>query len=199
MIDRIHDDRRGLALIGYRGTGKSTVGRIVAARLGRPFVDADVEVEARAGRPIRKIFEEDGEPAFREWERRILADLAETHAGGVLATGGGAILAEANRRVLGEFGFVAWLTADPETLARRLRAGRHAVADRPALTTAGTLAEIADVLAARTPLYREAAHAVVDTAGKTAEQVADAVLDAWARSRVAEIEGAADAEGRPGR
>lgn len=172
---------RGIVLVGYRGTGKTTVGRIVADRLGRAFADADREVEARAGRPIRSIFDRDGEPAFREWEARVLADLAVRLAGGVVATGGGAILLEANRRTLRGFGFVAWLTADADTLARRLGSSRRGVDDRPALTAAGTLAEIAGVLEARTPLYREVAHAEVSTAGRDAEQVADAVLEAWAR------------------
>jgi shikimate kinase len=177
-----HEDR-GIALIGYRGTGKSTVGRIIADRLGRAFADADREVEALAGRPIRAIFAEDGEPAFREWETRVLADLASRLAGGVVATGGGVILLEANRRTLRDFGFVAWLTADADTLARRLQASRRGVDDRPALTAAGTLAEIAGVLEARIPLYRETADAVIPTADRNAEQVADAVLEAWSRHR----------------
>jgi shikimate kinase len=174
-------DRQGLALVGYRGTGKSTVGRLLADRLGREFVDADSEVEARAGRPVRLIFAEDGEAAFREWESRILLDLTSRLVGGIVATGGGAILLEANRRALRDFGFVAWLSADPETLTTRLRASSRGVEDRPSLTGAGTLAEIADVLEARSTLYRAAAHAVVETAGRTPEEVADAVLDAWAR------------------
>jgi shikimate kinase len=173
---------RGIALIGYRGTGKSTVGRLLAERLNRPFADADREVEALDGRSIRSIFLEDGEPAFREREARVLADLAERLAeGGVVATGGGAILLESNRRVLREFGFVAWLTADADTLARRLRSSRRGVEDRPPLTVAGTLAEISGVLEARTPLYREVADAEVSTVARDAEQVADAVLEAWSR------------------
>ena len=172
---------RGIALVGYRGTGKSTVGRIVADRLGRAFADADREVEARAGRPIRSIFSEDGEPAFRDWEARVLLDLSRRLAGGVVATGGGAILLEGNRRVLREFGVVVWLMADADTLARRLQSSRRGVDDRPALTSAGTLAEIAGVLEERTPLYREVADVAVPTADRNAEQVADAVLEAWSR------------------
>ena len=171
---------RGIALVGYRATGKSTVGRILAGRLGVPFADADREVEALAGRAIRAIFVEDGEPAFRELEARVLADLTETWAGGVLATGGGAILLERNRDLLREFGFVAWLTADAATLAERLRAAPRGVEDRPALTGSGTLAEIAEVLEARTPLYRAVADAEVSTVGLDAEQVAEAVLEARA-------------------
>lgn len=172
-------DRQGLALVGYRGTGKSTVGRIVAERLGRAFADADREVEALAGRPIRAIFDEDGEPAFRDWESRVLLDLTTRLIGGVVATGGGAILSEANRRALRNFGLVVWLSAAPETLTHRLRSSRRGVEDRPSLTPAGTLGEIAGVLEMRTPLYREVAHVIVPTDDRTPEQVADAVLDAW--------------------
>jgi shikimate kinase len=172
---------RGIALIGYRGTGKSTVGRVLAERLGRPFADADREVESQVGRSIRSIFLEDGEPPFREAEAQVLASLAERLEGGVLATGGGAILLESNRRVLRRFGFVAWLTADADTLAHRLQASRRGVNDRPPLTVAGTLLEIAEVLEARTPLYRETADAEVSTIGLDAEQVAEAVLEAWSR------------------
>jgi len=173
------DGGRGLALVGYRGTGKSTVGRILADRLGRPFADADREIEAREGRPIRSIFAEDGEPTFRRIEARVLGDLTARFEGGIVATGGGAVLDEANRRALRSFGFVAWLKADPDTLAARLSHSRAGLADRPALTPAGTLAEIAEVLAARVPLYREVADAEVETAGRSVREVAEAVLGAW--------------------
>jgi shikimate kinase len=174
---------RGIALIGYRGTGKSTVGLILAERLERQFVDLDREIERRARREIRAIFDEDGEPAFRALESRALVDMAESTRlrGGILATGGGAVLLDSNRRLIRQIGFVAWLTADADTLARRLRASQRGVDDRPALTAAGTLAEIAEVLEGRTPLYREVADAEVSTVGRDPEQVADAVLEAWAR------------------
>lgn len=174
---------RGIALVGYRGTGKSTVGRILAERLGRPFADADREVESLDGRPIRVIFAEEGEPAFRAIEARVLAELATRlgESGGVLATGGGAILREENRRTLRDFGFVAWLTAEVETLAQRLRVSSRGGDDRPALTSAGTLDEIAEVLEARTPLYSQAADIAIATDGRGAEQVADLVIEAWSR------------------
>jgi shikimate kinase len=170
---------RGLVLIGYRGTGKSTVGRIVAERSGRRFVDADREIEARTGRSIRSIFAEGGEPAFRESEERTLAELVVEAPGAVLATGGGAVLREANRRRLREFGFIAWLSADPTELARRLGADTSGLAERPALTAAGTLEEIARVLADRTPLYQGLADAVVPTDGRDPRDVAEAVLGCW--------------------
>jgi shikimate kinase len=171
---------RGLALIGYRGTGKSTVGRLLAGRLSRTFLDADLEIAARAGRSIQAIFAEWGEPTFRDWEERALAELVEAHPAAILATGGGAVLREANRRRLHEFGFVVWLTAPPAVLAGRLTADHRGLADRPALTAAGTLEEIARVLEARAPLYRGLADAVVETDGRSPVEVADAVLGHWA-------------------
>ncbi len=174
----------GLVLIGYRGTGKSTVGRIVAERTRRPFADADAELERREGRTIRALFEAEGEAGFRLVETQVLADLAASPelAGGVFSPGGGAILLEANRDTLRAFGLVVWLTADPDTLARRLSRSPHALADRPALTAAGTLHEVATVLAARTPLYRATADVEVVSAGRSVHDVADSVIEAWNRS-----------------
>jgi shikimate kinase len=169
--------RRGVALVGYRGTGKSTVGRILAERLDWEFADADHEVEARAGRPIARIFAEEGESAFRDLEEQVLADLT-VRPNTVIATGGGAILRSTNRDLLRSFGFVAWLTADAETLARRLARDPSRVEARPALTSAGTLDEIADVLAARLPHYREVADLEVGTAGRSCREVAEAVIRA---------------------
>ena len=169
----------GLALIGYRGTGKSTVGRILANRLNRTFRDCDPEIEARAGRPIRAIFAESGELAFRDWEERTLAELTSGNPAIVLATGGGAVLREINRHRLRAFGFVVWLTAQPSELARRLRADPRGLAERPALTPVGTLEEIVQVLEARAPLYLELADAVVETGEKSPDEVADAILESW--------------------
>jgi len=167
--------RSGIALVGYRGTGKSTVGRIVAGRLGRPFADADAVLEARVGRPILEIFQDLGEPAFRDWEEQVLAGLTADRDL-VLATGGGAVLRAANREALRAFGFVVWLSAPANLLAARLGSNPAAVAGRPALTAAGTLGEIGAVLAAREPLYRETADAEVPTGGKSPYQVAEAVI-----------------------
>lgn len=168
-------DEPGLALVGYRGTGKSTIGRLLAERLSRPFVDADVELEARIGMPIAKVFEEQGEWSFREMEESLLGELT-ARSGPVLATGGGCVLRASNRRALRRFGFVAWLTADPATLANRLR---DDPAGRPALTDRGLVDEVAEVLQFRTPLYREVAHEVIDTEDQSPEVVADRVLEAY--------------------
>jgi shikimate kinase len=172
-------DGRGLVLIGYRGSGKSTVGKIIADRLNRPFRDTDLEIEARSGRSIAAIFAEEGEPAFRDWEERTIAELVGGFPDAVLATGGGAALRAANRRRIREFGFVAWLWAHPEELARRLDADSRSAASRPALTREGTLGEIVQVLAARAPLYQEMADATVETEGKGPELVASLLIDCW--------------------
>ena len=167
--------RRNLALIGARGTGKTSVGRIVADRLGLPFADADAELERRAGRSIAAIFAAEGEPAFRDLEEQVLGELT-ARDGLVLATGGGVVLREANRRALRRFGLVVWLWAEPDVLAERLR---RDVGGRPALTEAGLLGEIAAVLAMRIPLYDEVADTMVDTVGRTPAEVADIILTAW--------------------
>ena len=167
----------GLALVGYRGTGKTTVGRIVAERLNRPFHDADDVLRTRFGRSIRSIFRDLGEPVFRDWEEQVLAELTRDRSA-VIATGGGAIVRETNRWALRDFGFVVWLKADPSTLHARLSVHRGATDDRPGLTAAGTLQEITEVLAHRLPLYREVADAMIETEGRSPQQVAEAVLAA---------------------
>jgi len=178
-------DGTGLVLIGYRGTGKSTVGRIVAERTQAPFADADTVLEHAAGQSIRSIFEAEGEDGFRRREAAILLHLTAASpelTGGILSTGGGAILQETNRRAFRQFGLVVWLTADHDTLARRLARSQHASADRPPLTAEGTLEEVATVLAARTPIYREAADVEVVSAGRSVHEVADSVIEAWYRA-----------------
>ena len=169
----------GLVLVGYRGTGKSTVGQIVANRLNLRFLDADLEIEARAGRSISRIFTELGEPEFRDWEDRTLRDLTVNHPGSILATGGGAVVRPANRRILADHGFVVWLRAEPAELARRLEADHRAGAERPSLTGAGTIAEIACVLDARCAFYAEVADVAVETSGQDPEQIAEKILALW--------------------
>jgi len=174
--------RDGLALIGSRGTGKSSVGRVLAARLDRPFIDADTALEARLGISIAELFKIYGEPHFRDHEAATLRELTETGAPLVLATGGGVILREENRDRLRRFGTVIWLTADPAILAARLAA--DPANDRPALTALGAVEEIVHVLNARSPLYRETADLVISTDGKSVEAVAEEILAAIAGGAV---------------
>jgi len=150
--------RGNLYLVGLPGAGKSTLGRMLARRLGLVFVDADTELEARLGVTIPTIFEIEGEAAFRDREEATLAALVE-RTGIVLATGGGVVIRARNRARLKENGTVLYLHADPLTLRERTRRSRH----RPLLIAADPLARLAELYAQRDPLYREVAHRVIDS------------------------------------
>jgi shikimate kinase len=171
-----------IALIGYRGTGKTTVAKILAQRLGWADVDADVEVERAAGKPIATIFAERGEEAFRDLESEALRRLVacDRH---VLALGGGVVLRDENRSLLATVDHVVWLAASPETIHRRLGSDPVTASQRPNLTTKGGIQEIVDVLAQRDSLYRECAEVRVDTESKTVSQVADEILKRLGLSR----------------
>jgi len=149
----------GIALIGYRATGKTTLGRILAEQLCRPFVDSDLEIEARTHRSIAECFAVLGEPAFRLEERSAIRDLCKESPRAILATGGGAILSETTRGTLRRFGRIIWLSAPAPVLVKRLK---REGGGRPALTSAGLLDEVASVLASREPLYRACADLIVD-------------------------------------
>lgn len=168
-------DDSPIFLIGYRGTGKSSVARELAARLQCRWLDADDVVEERAGKTIARIFAEEGEAAFRALEAHILAQLVKGN-GTVAALGGGVILREDNRQMLHGSGPVVWLTASIETIWDRLNGDEKTAHRRPNLTLAGGRAEIEELLAVRTPLYRECATLTVDTEGKTAAEVADEIV-----------------------
>lgn len=167
-----------ITLVGYRGTGKSTVAALVAGRLGCGWVDADAALEARLGTTIAAVVRERGEPAFRDAEAAILRELlgAET---GVIATGGGVVLRAENREILRRLGRpVVWLTAPAAVVRARLAADPLTGARRPALAGADPLAEVDAALAAREPLYREVADAAFDTAAAEPAEVAAAIV-AW--------------------
>ena len=166
---------RHLFLIGYRGSGKTSVGAVVAARLGRPFFDADVVLETDAGRTIRDIFAAEGEAGFRHRETATLRKLAAGEPA-VIATGGGAILRPHNRELLRASGFVVWLNAPAELLWDRISIDPTTAARRPNLAGGG-LDEVTALLAVREPLYAATAHAVVD-ATRSPEEVADDILSA---------------------
>jgi shikimate kinase len=168
-------------LVGYRGTGKTTVARLVAQRLGRESIDADKEIERRAGKTIAAIFSDEGEPPFRDLEAAVVADLARTSL--VVSTGGGAVLREASRAVMQAAGPIVWLTASVDTIAVRIAADAATARLRPNLTAVGGKAEIAAVLAQRTPIYQACATFVVDTEGKTPAAVADQILALLADER----------------
>jgi len=169
-----HRDQ-SIYLIGYRGTGKSTIARELAVRLGFDCIDADDEIERRAGKTVSKIFSEEGEPAFRELESDVVADLCQLRHY-VVALGGGAVMSEVNRTAVRLAGLVIWLKASVETLAERLAADEATPDRRPNLTAAGGLSEIETILATREPIYRSCAAFEVDTEGKASSAVVDEIL-----------------------
>jgi shikimate kinase len=167
-----------VTLIGYRGTGKSTVAARLADRLGLPWLDADAVLEERVGSPIAVLVERRGEAAFRDVEAAVLRDLLPGFAG-VLATGGGVVLRPENRRLLRESGGpIVWLTAPADVIRRRLASDPHTPSRRPALHGADPLAEVDAVLTARGPLYQATADVAFDTASETPESVAARIF-AW--------------------
>lgn len=151
-----------ITLIGYRGSGKTTVARPLAERLGWSWVDADTVIEKTAGQTIREIFANQGEPAFRELERQTMAELLGRDRL-VVAAGGGAILNPETRARVRQAGPVIWLQASLQTLQSRIQQDVTTAERRPNLTNAGGLTEIAQVLAVREPLYRECATLTIDT------------------------------------
>lgn len=162
-----------LILIGYRGTGKSTVGEIIAQKLGRPVHCLDALIIRKAGMSIPAIVEKFGWDHFRDLESQVLNEVA---AGDnqVLDCGGGIILRKENRKALKKSGKVVWLTAEVETIADRLADKT----DRPSLTGGSFLEEIAEVLAEREELYRESADIIISTDGKSPHAIAEEVMEA---------------------
>lgn len=169
-----------LVLVGMMGSGKSTVGRQLATRLGWAYLDSDAMVVASTGSTVAQLFESGGEVAFRVEESRVLAEALASGTPAVVSAAGGSVLAEANRALLATQPIVVWLRAQPSTLASRIRPGGH----RPLLGTdhAGALAELDAV---RRPLYEEVADVVVDVDDLDAPQVVDRILalTAFERSR----------------
>jgi shikimate kinase len=166
--------RRSIVLVGMMGAGKSSVGRRLAQRIGLAFVDADIEIEKAAGMSIPDIFAVHGEPDFRGGEARVIARLLE---GGpqVLATGGGAFLNPGTRAAIAAKGISVWLKAEPEVLLKRIKR-RH---DRPLLATEDPAATVRELVAARYPVYAEAA-LTVQSRDVPHEKIVDEIIEALA-------------------
>ncbi|MGD8976063.1 MAG: shikimate kinase AroK [Gammaproteobacteria bacterium] len=157
-------------LIGPMGAGKSAVGRRLAHLLKRDFLDTDDEIERRTGVDIPFIFEKEGEAGFRRRERQVVAELSAL-PGIVLATGGGVVLDEANRRDLTVSGTVVYLHASVDQQLKRTRRGRG----RPLLETEDPRQRLEDLMTIREPLYRAMADYVVDTNGRKVTAVAEEI------------------------
>ncbi|KPH81052.1 shikimate kinase [Bosea vaviloviae] len=160
---------RAIVLVGMMGSGKSSVGKRLAARLGLPFVDADTEIETAAGMTIPEIFAQRGETEFRNGERRVISRILVTRAPLVLATGGGAYMNAETRARIADLGISIWLKAEPDVLMRRVRKRSN----RPLLQTADPEATLRAMLTEREPVYalsdltlvsRDEPHEVVVTA-----------------------------------
>ena len=152
------------------GSGKSCVGRVVADRLRFTFLDTDHVIEARAGKVVSDIFAQDGEPAFRQWERRIVGELTRREKT-VIATGGGLPMDEANLASLKTHALVICLWASPEAIWEHVRGHNH----RPLLNEDDPLAKVRQLLAAREPYYRQA-DVLVNTEMRSVHEVAQHVI-----------------------
>lgn len=169
-----HTMKSKLVVTGFMGTGKSAVGRAVAARLGRRFIDSDHEIVARAGKSIGQLFIDEGEAAFRAMERAVIRNLAQSAEPAVIATGGGVMVDEENFKVLAPVAAIILLTARPEVIARRVSASAVV---RPKLMEQGLpLAQaIARLMEQRAPAYARI-KLVIDTSDLTIDEAADRVI-----------------------
>ena len=161
-------------LIGPMGSGKTAVGKHLARLMRAPFRDSDAEIEARTGVDISYIFSREGEDGFRTREREILEEMTR-ESPIVLATGGGAILLEVNRKVLRERGFVVYLRTSIEQQVERVRQGRN----RPLLHDVDPLAKLTELMAVRAPLYESVSDYTVATDGRKVHMVADSIYAAF--------------------
>lgn len=164
------------AFIGYRATGKTTVGNLLAARLGCKCVDTDAEIVKRAGCSIAEVFATQGEAAFRDLETLVVDEMTQCDEI-VLSLGGGAILREINRQfITSRCHPIVWLQASVATIAQRIATDTSSSAQRPNLTSKGGEDEIREILKQRWPLYENTATLSFDTEQQSPEQLADAIF-----------------------
>lgn len=163
-----------IVLIGFMGSGKTTVGRELHHRLGYPLVDMDQMIEQRVGKSITAIFAEQGEATFREMETAMLLELALSDPQQrIISTGGGVVGSEENREILKRMGYVVWLDAPVKVIAERTAKSRS----RPLLLDENPEEKIRDLMAKRQPLYQETAHLKLDTAGLDSKELATGILE----------------------
>jgi shikimate kinase len=162
-------------LTGYRATGKSSIGKILADMLGYGFIDMDQAIEKRQGETITEMVSRGGWDLFRRKEEDMLLELARSR-NKVIASGGGSVLHENAWTKLRKNALVVWLTADIKTICQRLAADNDMEDQRPPLTEMGTMNEIAMVLSERQPLYKKSSDLTINTEGKNPEEVAEIIL-----------------------
>lgn len=176
-----------LYLVGYRGSGKTTLAKALSVRLGLPWFDSDIEVERADGITIREIFEKHGETGFRDREVAAIERLSQQPAS-IIALGGGAILRPKNRQTIQRTGVCVWLNAQPEELAKRIHGDVLTQQRRPALTGLSSHEEIVSLLARREPLYQEVSQLKVETDEGTWDNVVERVASWYQLRRLGEIQ-----------
>jgi shikimate kinase len=173
-----------LILVGYRCSGKTSVGKIIAQRTGMGFYDTDNLIEKRAGRSVGEIVAGEGWDGFREIEEAVVRDASELK-NSVIATGGGVIISGDNIRNLKRSGYLIWLEGDADILMKRMEKDNSEGRNRPSLTGCDPVEETKKVLEIRNPLYLAAADLVINTDRLSLEEIAERVLEAFSSQRSA--------------
>jgi shikimate kinase len=165
--------KTGVALIGFMGAGKSSVGRVLAKKLEKSFVDIDKRIEKKAGKSVARIFAEDGEPAFRELEKAVTAGVARK-TGQVIACGGGVVLDKTNMDALKQNAVIVYLKTSEGTIRKRVSSAKG---KRPLLTGEKGIGAIAEMMALRRPFYEQGADITLDTSRLSIEATADKIIE----------------------
>lgn len=164
-----------IILIGYRCTGKTSVGKKLAEILNRPFYDTDQMITDYIGKTIKAWVEEKGWASFREEEKKVIQGLSSS-ASGIVSLGGGAVMDPENRETIQQMGRIIWLTADLQTILERMKSDPHNQDNRPALSDKDWETEINDLLIQRSPVYRQLADFFINTEGKTVEGIVEELV-----------------------
>ena len=167
---------KNIILIGYRCTGKTSVGKELSERLGLPFIDTDGLIMLDAGMPIDEIVQKGGWPLFRRKEQEVIAGLSSAEDI-VIAPGGGALEDPENREALRQNGLFVWLTADIKTIVERMRSDRKSDGQRPPLSDGDLEAQTALIIKKREPTYRQLANLTIDTSHKGIDAITDTICD----------------------
>jgi len=164
-----------IVLIGFRGTGKSTVGKLLANRLKRDFIDTDEYIESTTGKTIKDIFEEEGEESFRKTEAETIAKLSRMD-NKIISAGGGVVLRDENVKSLKSNGFLILLEATPEIIHDRIRQDEKTTQQRPSLTNRNSFDEIKHLIDKRQPFYENAANYTINTSYVSCEDIVEEII-----------------------